>query len=200
MVLKSLLIHIFIASAFCISGQNVLKELPSVSPVLSGYTRESAERNLRESGPHRIEGIWQFTDDGATMTIERFTPTENHGDESTAYRIVLLRSPNRALRPGTVMGYLYQSSKSGVYLARIYTSSHNGSKLSAAKDFTITLTENDSHLTLARQRDKYSVNVWRMLPYMFRYTVKRNTPSDANLHGCIKLFPQPSSPIEPIYL
>ncbi len=198
------LLLIFILSTalpYGVNSQDLIKELPAVSMVLDGYTRESVEKRIIESGPHHIEGIWQMTTDGATIVIERTDDYDPSSvDAINLYRMVILKSPNRSLRPGTVMGYISPAAKSGTYAGRIYTSQHNGSKLSSPKDFTIALSDADSRMSITRLRSKYSLNLWRMLPYMFRYSVKRNSNSNAATQGCRKIFPAPALPSEPIYL
>ncbi len=161
---------------------------------IQGVKSELASRPL-----HRVEGIWRFPYNGATVLIERVGDTP-HFDVADTYRMVILRSPSRSLLPGTVMGTLSATSTKGVYSAELFTDSDGGSRLMKSKKFTLTL-NGDSRLVFKSRGKKLTFQVWRMIPYLSRLYV-RSTGSDATGEdGCVKIFPIPSDgPLEPIYL
>ena len=98
--------------------------LPDRATIETGYTnRDSVEIRLSGSALHPIEGIWQMTGDGAVIAIEQSQPYTSGQTLVSGYRIVLIQSPCRRIRPGTIMGYATQSAKSGRYDAAIYASS-----------------------------------------------------------------------------
>jgi len=148
---------------------------------------------------HHIEGVWQFPSDGVTVAIRRYSP-ENvpAGTAVEGYRMILVTSPNRALRPGTVIGYLTPTARTGSYEARIYTV-QTGLTLTNPRKFTLTLDGNESQLEFQRHKSAYSFNLWRALPYMFRHVVRKNETTKVP-DGCRRLYPAPSLPHEPIYL
>ena len=88
-----------------------------------------------------------------------------------------------------------------MYDARIFTSRHDdGTKLSSPKKFTVTLTDDDSRLTIKEYGKSYIFNWWRLLPYMYRYVINRRDNSPGDIEGCVRVFPEPTLPLEPIYL
>lgn len=195
------LVSLLILTVFAVQTKALaVSPLPAVSPApLPGYSdRTEVQKRIASSGPHRIEGIWRFAESGATIAIEREEGGDAHG--AVAYRMTVIRSDNRSIRPGTLMGIITPSAKSDVFDANIYTSSRRNSSLDAPKRFTLTLAEQGSRLVFARVKSKYSLNLWRMLPYMFRYAVRRNDRTGEAPYGCIKVFPAPAVPAEPRYL
>lgn len=52
---------------------------------------------------------------------------------------------------------------------------------------------------MTRHRSAFSVNLWRTLPYMWRYVVRKNR-SAPTYHGCVRIYPAPVPPLQPIYL
>lgn len=164
------------------------------------YERDAVKARLDAMPLHSIEGIWQFAADGATIAIER----DNDGcpvtDDAVRYRMVIMRSPVRSVRPGTVMGHISPTAKRGSYSATIFTDSDGGSRLLKPKKFTLTLS-NDSHLSFHKHGLKIKVRFWRLIPYISRLgiTTREDTPRD--LDGCVRIYPMPTSgPVEPIYL
>lgn len=194
---------LLLACSLCAAAQasHTAPKLPSVSAApLDGYSRTAdIERRLTEAGPHRIEGLWRIAQSGTTLAIERKKDIGSlPGAEQ--YQMVIVHSANRAIRPGTVMGLLTVSAKSNVYDASIYTSAQLAGRLSSPKRFTITLAEEDTRLVFKQVKSKYSFNFWRMLPYMFRYSVRTNSNTGEAPFGCVRIFPAPALPSEPRYL
>lgn len=175
-------------------------KLPRLSAEpLAGYDIESVKRAMDSRPLHHIEGIWLMTDTSAKVAIELEDDASGiEATAATAYRIVLLSSPNRALRPGTVMGRIIPAAKEGVYQTELYTSA-TGSRLSSPAAFTAELDKSDNRIVMTRHRSAFSVNLWRTLPYMWRYVVRKNRPAPT-YHGCVRIYPAPVPPLQPIYL
>lgn len=175
--------------------------LPKLSPMpVNTYTVDSIKADMDSRPLHHIEGIWMMTETSAKVAIELESgPTNSaRSTDATAYRMVLLTSPNRALRPGTLMGRIVPSAKEGIYQAEIYSSAI-GSRLSNPAKFTVELDKTDNRIILTRHQNAFSVNLWRALPYMWRYVVRKNQPTPT-YHGCVRLYPPPVPPLQPIYL
>lgn len=189
-------------AAAAVIGKGLLDDVPSTSEVLSGYEPAIIRDRLGEAPLHVVEGLWEFASEGTLMAIEQVAADEGRRRSgATLYRMVAVRGADMALRPGTVMGYLATTSKRGVYDARIFTSRHDdGTKLSSPKKFTVTLTDDDSRLTIKEYGKSYIFNWWRLLPYMYRYVINRRDNSPGDIEGCVRVFPEPSLPLEPIYL
>ncbi|WP_295731694.1 hypothetical protein [uncultured Muribaculum sp.] len=200
-----LLIFLLIPSLLPVvaEARELVDKLPARSYVIAGYDNpDSVRAEMRRRALHRIEGIWSFPSDGASIAIERHRDmSKPGGSDGVHYRMVVLRSPCRSLRPGTVMGYLSATAKPGIYAAEIYTAGDGGPVLRRPKRFTLTLVD-DAHLTFRQHSRKLKVNLWRLIPYMSRISM-RLSDSDAptDLDGCTRVFPRPlSGPVEPRYL
>ncbi len=175
-------------------------DLPSSSSVLPDYDRAAVEKRLSELPMSTIEGIWQFADNGALVVIERYDSESGRSDGMLRYRMVVLYSPRLSVRPGTVMGYISMSAKEDMFDARVYTSFDGGAKLSGLKDFRLKLAS-DSRLSFIKDRSGVKLNLWRFLPYMYRYSVSIKDDRPRDMDGCIKVFPQPvDAPVAPRYL
>lgn len=197
----TLLTTLLLLASLRAAARDLVRDLPSRSDVIAGYGDTDSLRRAMASRPlHRVEGIWQFPSDGATVAVER-ADTPRAADEAVWYRMIVISSPCRSLRPGTLMGHIAPTAKDGVYAARIYTSGDGGPTLSRPKSMTLTLTD-DTHLTFREHSRTIHVNLWRLIPYMSRIGL-RVGESDApkDLHGCRRIYPRPNSgPAEPRYL
>jgi len=177
--------------------------IPEKSSIIRGYACADTVISRMTSAPlHRVEGLWRFPADGGTIAIEHCNLSSSGTlAEAYTYRMVIIESSNRNLRPGTIMGYLWATSKRDIYQARIYTSaSDDGTCLSGLKPFTLTLSDQDSRLNFKAHRKALKLNLWRMLPYMFRFSVSKVDDTPRDLDGCVRIFPRPAIPAEPRYL
>ncbi len=191
-VLVGLLLNCVFASA--------AEFIPESSRVLSGYEdRDIVERRLKLLPLHDVEGVWQWVDNGSVIAIERYKPEGMPYSEMCSYRMIILRSPRLSVRPGTVMGYINATAKRNYYEASIYTDFDGGTVLFNAKRFVLTL--DGRRMSFAKMKSSVKVNLWRLAPYMFRYSITRREDNVKGLDGCIKLFPDSSEELlEPIYL
>ena len=174
----------------------VAPTLPGVSERLPGFeSTDSVTRRIASLGPHNIEGIWSFPDREALIAIERTSPT------ASSYRIVILRTPDRSIRPGTIMGLISPSGRADTFDASLYTSSSNMGSLSSPKRVTLSRIDYGSRIPFARVGSRYSIDLTRLLPYMFRRLIRVNRPGGKTAPaGCVRIFPAPPSPLSPIYL
>ena len=122
-----------------------------------------------------IEGIWQFTGEGAVVAIER------------------------SLLPGTPMASITSTVKSATFEAVILTHFNASSmKLSRPKKFLLIL--NDERLTIKPVKAKLSLNILRLIPYAYRLGLSYRDHRPDDLDGCVRIFPAPSKPIIPVHL
>ncbi|MBR5899247.1 MAG: hypothetical protein IKZ14_07275 [Muribaculaceae bacterium] len=173
--------------------------LPEQSSVIPEYERDSVVSRMRKLSLQPIEGLWQFAESGATIAIER--NTNNLPDNGLMrYHMVIVNSPQLTITPGTIMGYITPTAKNGVYDATIYTDFDGGTILSLPKKFILTLND-ESHLAFSRDNSGIRINIWRFLPYMFRYSVTYKNERPRNIDGCIRVFPESvNSFTQPRYL
>ena len=177
-------------------GNDTFESIPDTSQQLSGYERDSVTNRLRALPLHDIEGLWQWVEDGAIIAIER----DFINEAITRYRMVIVESPQRSIRPGTVMGYLTTTAKRGNFDARIYTDNDLTGLLSKTKSFNIVMSD-DTHFSITSYREGISVNLWRLIPYMYRINISTKSNRPQGLDGCIKIFPPSTSkPQNPRYL
>ena len=179
--------------------RSVLDDVPGVSQLLPAYREDSVRARLSTLPLHEIEGIWEFAGEGSVMAIERDDHTSG---AATVYRMVAVHSTDLSLRPGTVMGYLTNSSKRGVSAARIYSShTDDGTRLYKPETCTVTLGDDGTRITVKPYGKVFRVNWWRLLlPYMYRHLITRTERSPGDIEGCIRIYPAPSRPQNPRYL
>lgn len=181
-----------------------LDNVPAMSLTLAGYDNAAVVTERMEAMPlHSIEGLWRFAAEGTLMAIERDDSRELSPDEAgtMVYRMVIVNAADLSLRPGTVMGYLSPTAKRGVYDARIYTGRTDAATtLHSPKTCTLTLSDSDSRLVIARYGSSLRFNWWRLLPYMYSRLISRREKSPGNIDGCLRVFPAPAIPAEPRYL
>lgn len=179
------------------------QELPDYGGVVTPYDTDSVKKEMKERGMHRLEGIWRVTD-GATIVIERDLSEAARRGDNTVYRIIVTESPDRSIRPGTILGYAAPTARPEKFDARLFTHPLGRilTKSGISSDrYTLTLTNDDSRIEFERHRRGLKVDIRKTLPLLLRTTLRydagnRNTvPS-----GCVRLFPSPSLPGNPIYL
>lgn len=193
LILTALLILTVGAS---VRADDFLDDIPATSSRLDGYNRDRVTKRLSEMPLHNIEGLWQWVDDGAIIAIERAKTIE----AVTTYRMVVIESPHRSIRPGTVMGYLTTTAKQDNFDARIYTDNNLNGLLHSSKSFNIVMSDN-SRLAITPYREGISVSLWRWIPYMYRIGISTRGNRPQGLDGCIKIFPLPATrPLNPRYL
>lgn len=137
-----------------------------------------------------LEGIWELTADGAVVAIERIEDPRR-GRTST-YCLTALSMPDRSITPGTIMGTAAESSDVHKFDAKIYTKSSDG-QLTSPADFILTLDNDNTRMSMSHYRRGLRVNLWRMVPYMFRYSVGTRDERPRGLDGMIKVYPRPTS-------
>lgn len=181
------------------SGAHPTDALPSASVTPTpDFSVADLIHTIEETPLHRIEGIWQVTSDGAEIAILRSSP-QDQASATNPYRIIIINSPNRAIRPGTIAGLIGITAKPNEFDGKIYTKSV-ASKLIAPKKFRLTLdAETSSRLTVDKKRSSVSFSPWRLIPYSWRLGIRKNTP-EPSTSGFIRIFPAPPIPSEPVYL
>lgn len=139
-----------------------------------------------------VEGVWRISGSDGMFAVV--------ADAGTIfYRIVVIDSPDRSVLPGTVMGACTAAGRADSYDAWLYTSGEAG-LLSRPKRFTLSLAD-DGRLIMVPVVNKLKLNLWRLLPYMFRMSVSRVNDRPNNLDGAVRVYPEAAaSPLTPRYL
>lgn len=184
-------------------ANDFLDSMPAASTRYTGsWHTDSVKARLGELPLERIEGLWRMSDDGALLAIERCSnPSAPTSELTDGYRIVMVKSPLRHPRPGTLVGYATPTAKSGVYEARIYTALTDRLQLERARRFMIHIDNSGNRFTLRPVRKSIKVNLWRMLPYMFRYGIQVKSDRPEDVDGALRVFPlSDAEPLTPRYL
>ncbi|MDE6513704.1 MAG: hypothetical protein K2L05_05925 [Muribaculaceae bacterium] len=191
---------ILIMWALGASAGGFLKSLPKVSATLAGYeSPDSVAERLSTLPLCPAEGLWQMTDGGALFAIERNSPSTDLAPAQM--RMVMVRSPWRTIRPGTVIGHLQPTPKPGVYEARLYTDFALRTGLSIPRGFTLTLNSDASIMTIEPFKFFLKVNVFKLLPYMYRRVIEPQQTRPSGLTGAVKVAPAVDGhPLSPVYL
>lgn len=179
-------------------AKRLIDRLPARSEAPANFSFAEIKHQIASLPLHHIEGLWRFPASGTEIAILGDRSAGSH-TEPEIYRILLVRSDNRSLRPGTLMGLITPAAKQGEYDARIYTS-NVGSTLTNKKRFTLSLSDADATLRFRQHKGPLTVNLWRLLPYLWRYTITPTNERNKEADGCRRIFPEPSLPREPIYL
>ncbi len=163
------------------------------------FDTDEFRRQLDTRGAERIEGIWQFTDNGATIAISRTDHSSSpRSDRHRTYSVTLISSPIRTIRPGTSLGVITPTADPDQFEAQLFTY-NNGSILSSPKNFSLSLDDPAGRITFRQHKSRYAINLWHFVPYLWRYSIRQNKKS-ASPSGCIRLYPSPAIPAEPRYL
>lgn len=162
------------------------------------YTLENVKQRFRTNGATGIEGVWQFTGEGATVCIERTSgPDDPHG-VPMSYNMVIVNSVDEKVKPGTIVGSISPTAMPKSY--DCFIRDNPSDPASRSHRFTIRLNDS-SHFSFLKVKTGARVSLWRWVPYLFRITVIERRERDPQLDGCIKLFPlEPESFNSPRYL
>lgn len=189
-----------VACAAMTARADFLRELPQMSTVVAGYgSADSVQTRLAQLPMSPVEGLWQTSADGSLFAIERVGQTTDHAPRQL--RLVMVRSDWRSIRPGTVFGHAVPTVKPGVYEARIYSNMGKTRGLNMPQKFTLTLDKEGRTVTFRRFKSPVKVNLFRLLPYLYRrvVTLQQSRPDD--LDGAVKVYPATAGHTHtPIYL
>ncbi len=138
-----------------------------------------------------IEGVWEFSDGGATVAIVMAT--------SSTFDIYLLDSPYLNVQPGTLIGRAVSSPKRNYYDGEIQTKKLGGKLKKSAQ--TVTFTVNDEGtLTVKPYKTGKTVSLNRWISSLFKVRVVDNNRRPTDLDGAKRVYPVYLSDNYPICL
>lgn len=177
-----------------------LSELPQNSVLSDGYSStDSIMARLASLPLCPIEGLWQMGGDGALFVVERAEWSTAHAP--ARLKLVMVRSPWRSIRPGTVFGHAVVTAKPRVYEARIYSENARRSGLALPRKFTLTVDADGGILTFKPFKSPFRINLFRLLPYMYRRVITPQQSRPDGLDGAVRIFPVSAGhPLTPVYL
>ncbi len=181
-------------------ASDFLSRMPAVSTVLPGYgDTDSVDARISALPACPAEGVWQLPAGGATFAIERCEATTDVAP--ARLRMVMIRSPWRSIRPGTLLGHIEPTVKPGVYEARIYSGLAQRTGLNIPRPFTLRIDDDGTTLTFVPFKSPLKINLFRLLPYMYRRVVEPQKSRPEGLNGAVKIAPRADGhPLTPVYL
>lgn len=139
-----------------------------------------------------IEGVW-MTSAGAYIAI--------HANGINTYEMTILHSPDLSIAPGTVMGSAHISGKAGMYDASIFRNFSPNGKGHRPQHLAITVDISTGMMRFDPYKQGWRVNLRRLIPYLFRFSVQREDTRPDGLEGAMRIYPaSPPSIQNPIAL
>lgn len=125
-----------------------------------------------------VEGIWQLAPEGAVIAIE--------ADGRGTYSIFLVDAPAPALLPGTLIGGLARTAAANTYDGRISLPEGPDTRLTAELD------PRCGTLQFYKYRQRAALNLWKLVPRLFRYSVAWEDTRPEGIDGALRLYPRPA--------
>lgn len=175
--------------------------VPRTSAVLDGYSDvDSLKARLQAAPLRHLEGLWRFAGDQALVAIELCDATSEALPGMELYRLVIVDSPRKAVKPGTVLGYAVPAGQRDTYDARLYTSWLRSLLKNHAR-FTMKIDADDSHLTLTPVKSSWKLLLRHTFHFLVRAGLYHNPQASQAVEGFTRVFPPSTGrPAQPIYL
>lgn len=135
-----------------------------------------------DGGGDPIEGVWRIAGDGAVFAV---LPGEG-GDD--AFRLVIVDSPDMSVLPMTEFGTARRTAVAGRYDACLSASLTSGTSVRRDRNLIISLRD-DGSLIFEPYKKGLKLNLWRVLPYMFRFSVASQNTRPSDIDGAVRLYP-----------
>lgn len=135
-----------------------------------------------DGGGDPIEGVWRIAGDGAVFAV---LPGEG-GDD--AFRLVIVDSPDMSVLPMTEFGTARRTAVAGRYDACLSASLTSGTSVRRDRNLIISLSD-DGRLIFEPYKKGLKLNLWRVLPYMFRFSVASQNTRPSDIDGAVRLYP-----------
>ncbi len=163
-----------------------------------GCSAEEMKRRIDNLGPVPIEGLWQFTGDGAVIAVERSQADIEPDALPYSYNIIMVEPVDDKVVAGALIGRLKATALASSFDCTLFTDPDN--PRSRTRRFTVKMTD-EGHLSFVKVKSGTTVSLWRLIPYLFRVTVVKRAGRDPNLDGAIRIYPlSPSTFNGPRYL
>lgn len=138
-----------------------------------------------------IEGVW-MTSAGAYIAIR--------ANGINSYEMTVIHTPDLSIAPGTVMGSAHISGKMGMYDASIFRDFTADGKGHRPQRLAITVDISTGMMRFDPYKQGWRVNLRRLIPYLFRFSVQREDTRPDGLEGAMRIYPTPpptqQNPIE----
>lgn len=148
-------------------------------------------RGMEGRVPDPVEGIWRVAGEKSLIGIRPSGPDR--------YELVSIDCEAPAVLPGTVIGYASATARPRTYDADIFTKIYDG-VLRKSSRFLISVSDDGNRFTLRQYRQGKTLRLWRLIPYLFRYSISSVDTRPEDLDGCIRVWPASARPSKKIVL
>ncbi len=179
----------------------LILRLPCAAQALDPWTDMQAAREWCDSSPlDRIEGVWEFPEDGVKVLIIKAATA------ATGYEIRVIEGADGKFEPGDLIGTAEVTTDPVRFAVKMRT--RPGGALNALKGWkkcAARLTTGDMALDVAAESRGINWNLLGFLPHFWRVARMRHSDPQAALpHGLVKIYPSydgnGSSRFNPRYL
>ena len=132
-------------------------------------------------------GVWKAGDGGALFGVRPLPGYDG------SFELFIVDSPDYPELPGTVFGTMRTTGRAGVYDARLAKGIGPARGLLGQKSHNciIELSQDCSSLVFRSYRRGKTVNILRLLPYLFRLSVTDVDTRPAGIDGARRVSPEP---------
>ncbi|MDE6526742.1 MAG: hypothetical protein K2L75_05755 [Muribaculaceae bacterium] len=134
-------------------------------------------------------GLWRVGADGAVFSVKE-------AEAEGCYSLTLVDSPDYTVTPGTEFGRLAHTGTRHVFDASLQTSLSGRQKKSLRLDYTVEYLPAEQALVFRHYNKGWTVNVLRVLPYLFRISATRRNERPEGIDAARRIGPA----AQPTYL
>lgn len=160
--------------------------LMTASPAYGGAPRLMAPDSVCSGQAAGPEGLWRMGADGAVFAVGREPGSRG------AYVLTLISSPDLTIPSGTAFGTMTATGRPFTYDASLSKSlSGRGHKLSrkSYRDFVVEYSPESGLLTFTAYHRGRTLNVVRLLPYLFRFSIKESDSRPRGIDAACRISP-----------
>ena len=160
--------------------------LMTASPAYGGAPRLMAPDSVCSGQGAGPEGLWRMGADGAVFAVGREPGSRG------AYVLTLISSPDLTIPSGTAFGTMTATGRPFTYDASLSKSlSGRGHKLSrkSYRDFVVEYSPESGLLTFTAYHRGRTLNVVRLLPYLFRFSIKESDSRPRGIDAACRISP-----------
>jgi len=128
-----------------------------------------------------IEGVWVWSS-GATIAVE--------AADGANISLILLDSPDPAVVVPQTMGTGHIAGNGKGYDVDIRSKIDNATgRLTSSTEKCIVSVDADGVMSIQPYSTRYRLNLWRFMPYLFRYSISKDKAPDG-VNGAVRIYPQ----------
>lgn len=127
-------------------------------------------------------GLWRVGADGAVFSVAE-------ADAEGCYRLTLVDSPDYTVAPGMEFGRLTHTGTRHVFDASLQTSLSGRQRKSLRLDYTVEYMPAEQTLVFRHYNKGWTVNVLRVLPYLFRISATRRNERPEGIDAARRIGP-----------